>query len=429
MKTVEMKYGTGTLSVPVSEENLIGIIEKEIPDRTKSEEEIIAGALARPIGTPRLREIVKPGQTVTIVVSDITRLWQRMSVFLPFLVEELGEAGVGDEDIRFLSALGFHRTQTAEEHAKILGEKLVGRYSLIDHVCQDEANLVELGKTSRGTPVHINRIAAESDHIVLTGCCTYHPFTGWAGGAKSLLPGIAGFQTIQHNHRFVMADEVGGGQRPEVRNGNIEGNPVWEDMLEAAALAKPSFLFNVIMGYDGKIAHAVSGHPIEAHARARGLVEDLYGVPIEELADLTIASQGGFPKDIEFYQTGKAVYHGVDSLKPGGTLVVLSECPEGLGPEEARAIFEDFGSSAERETEVRRLFAVPKYVSCFMCTAAEKYDIIAVTSLDPEKLKRTKIRAVRTLEEALDLVAREKGTNLRTYLMPLGSSVLPILRP
>jgi nickel-dependent lactate racemase len=299
---------------------------------------------------------------------------------------------------------------------------------MVDHDCQDEANLRSLGVTSRGTPVQINRLAMECDHMLLTGCCTYHPFVGWAGGKKSLVPGIAGFDTIQHNHRLVMGEELGKGQRPEVRNGNFKDNPVHEDMLEAAAMVEPSFMFNVVMGYNGKIAHAVAGHYIKAHDRACDIVADLYGVGISELADLTIASQGGYPKDIEFYQTGKAIYHGVDSLKPGGTLVVLSECSEGLGPEHACLVFEELENMEQREKEVRSLFSVPKYVSCYICEAAEKFDVIAVTSLDPQALSKTNIRAVGTVEEALELVYSEKGRGLRTYLMPLGSTVLPIYR-
>ncbi|MCP4602106.1 MAG: nickel-dependent lactate racemase [Proteobacteria bacterium] len=428
MRTVKMKFGTGTVDVSVPEENLIGVIEKEVPTAAETEEEVILKALANPIGTPGLGEIVKPGQTVAIIVSDITRLWQRMFVYLPYIVKDLAQAGVRDEDIRFIGAVGFHRRQTEEEHAKLLGEKLAGRFKMVDHNCQDKDNLKFLGTTERETPVYINKLAMDSDHIILTGSCPYHPFVGWGGGKKSILPGIAGFETIQHNHFMNLSDEIGGGQRPEVRNANFKGNPVHEDMMDVAALVNPSFLFNVIMGYNSKISHAVAGHYSDAHEHGCRIVEDLYGVPIPELADLTIASQGGFPKDIEFYQTGKAVYHAQDSLKPGGTMIVLSDCPEGLGPEHARLIFEDFETTVEREKEVRSLFSVPKYVSYYICAAAEKYDIIVVSSLKPELLAKTNIRVVKTLGQALELVYKEKGKNLKTYLMPLGSSVLPILQ-
>ncbi len=428
MTTVKMKYGKGYVDVTVPEKNLLGIIEKDVPASAKTEEEVILEGLANPIGRPRISEMVKPGQTVAIVVSDITRLWQRMYFYLPYIVKELNDSGIKDEDIKFIIATGFHRPMTDEENAKILGEELFKRFKVESHECQDKDNLTHLGTTKVGTPVYINKTAMDCDHIILTGCCTYHPFVGWGGGKKSILPGIAGFDTIQHNHFMCLTEEIGGGQRHEVRNANFEGNPVHEDMIDTASFVDPSFMFNVIMGYDGKINHVVAGHWIEAHEKGCKIVEDLFGVPIPELGDLVIASQGGFPKDIEFYQTGKAVYHAQDAIKLGGTMIVLSDCPEGLGPEHAKLIFQGHETTVEREKDVRTLFSVPKYVSYYICEASDKYDIIVVSSMDPKLLEKTSIRVVKTVEEAFRLVYEEKGEDLKTYLMPLGSTVLPILQ-
>jgi len=426
MKSVMMKYGSGKVEISVPEEDLIGVIEKDVPPAHGTEEDLIREALAHPIGTPGLADIVRPGQTVAIVVSDITRLWHRPYVFLPLLVDALNQAGIPDADIRFVGAVGLHRKQSADEHARILGPALATRFAMEDHDSRDDSGLVFLGTTTRGTPVRVNKTAMSCDHVILTGRCTYHPFFGWGGGKKSVLPGIAGFETVQANHRMVMADEVGAGQFPEARNGNIKGNRVYDDAVEAAAMVRPSFLLNVVMGYDGRIARAVAGHWLDAHEAGCRMVEELYGVPIHELSDLTIVSQGGFPKDIEFYQTGKAFYGGQDSVKPGGTLLVLSECREGLGPEEARRIFLDLDTTEAREKDVRALFSVPRYVCWYMCAAAEKYDIIVVSSIDPALLAKTRIRVVKTVEEGLALIRAERGEHLRTWLMPLGSSVLPI---
>ncbi len=157
MKTVKMKLGTGYVDVSVPEENLLGMLVKEVPPSSMTEDEVILDALAHPIGTPRLRELVKPGNTVCIVISDVTRAWQRMSVYLPHIVKELNDAGIEDKDIRFLSALGYHRKHTPEEHAKLLGPELLRRFQIIDHDCLDKDNLVHVGTTSRGTPVIINQ--------------------------------------------------------------------------------------------------------------------------------------------------------------------------------------------------------------------------------------------------------------------------------
>lgn len=425
MKSIKMKLGNGYIDVSVPEENLLGVIRKEIPASGKTEKEVILEALANPIGTPKLRNLVKPGDTVCIVVSDITRAWQRMSVYLPYVVQELNDAGIVDDNIRFLIALGYHRRQTPDEHKILLGPELVQRIRVTDHDATDKANLVNLGKTSRGTPITINKIAADADHLVLTGCCTYHPWVGWGGGKKSILPGISSIESIQHNHLMILNEE--GQQRPEVRSGNIKDNPIYLDMLEIAGVVKPTFIFNVIMGHDGKIAHAVCGDCMQAHEAGCQIVENLYAVPIHELADITISSQGGYPKDIDVCQTGKAIYHTRHATKPGGTMIILSDCSEGIGPPDANTIFLGCGTKAEREREVRNLFTVPKFVSYFMCTAAETWDIIIVGSGDPSLLARTSFRTARTVEDALKMAFERGGRQQKIYLMPQGSSALPKL--
>jgi lactate racemase len=426
MTTVKMKLGTGYADVSVPEENLLGMLVKEVPPSSMTEDEVILDALSHPIGTPRLRELVKPGNTVCIVISDVTRAWQRMSVYLPHIVKELNDAGIEDKGIYFLSALGYHRKHTPEEHAKLLGPELLRRFQIIDHDCLDKDNLVHVGTTSRGTPVIINRVAAEADHLVLTGCCTYHPWVGWGGGKKSILPGISSIESIQKNHLMTM--DAQGRQRPEVASGNIKDNPIHLDMLEVAAMVKPAFMFNVIMGHDGKIARAVCGDTIAAHDVGRGIVDELYEVPIRELADITISSQGGYPKDIDVCQTGKGIYHTQAATKPGGWIIILSDCTEGLGPPDANTIFLECATNADREREVRKLFTVPKYVSYYMCTAAEKWNIIIVGNGDPALLAKTAFRTARTVDEALEIAFKEGGRAQKIYLMPQGSSALPKLK-
>ncbi len=426
MKTVKMKLGTGYVDVSVPDENFLGMIVKEVPPSSMTEDEVVLDALAHPIGTPRLRDIVKPGNTVCVVVSDVTRAWQRMSVYLPHIVKELNDAGVEDKDIRFLSALGYHRKHTPEEHAALLGPGLIKRFRILDHDCLDKDNLIRVGTTSRGTPVIINRVAAEADRLVLTGCCTYHPWVGYGGGKKSILPGISSIESIQKNHLMTMDEQ--GMQRVEVASGNIKDNPIHLDMLEVAAIVKPAFMFNVIMGHDGKIARAVCGDCLAAHDVGRKIVDELYEVPIRELADITISSQGGYPKDIDVCQTGKGIYHTQEATKPGGWIIILSDCTEGIGPPDANTIFLECETNAEREREVRKLFTVPKYVSYYMCTAAEKWNIIIVGNGDPALLAKTRFRTAGTVGEALETAFKEGGRNQKIYLMPQGSSALPKLK-
>jgi len=219
-----------------------------------------------------------------------------------------------------------------------------------------------------------------------------------------------------------------GRQRPEVASGNIINNPIHLDMLEVASIVKPSFMFNVIMGHDGKIARAVCGDCLKAHDVGRNIVDELYEVPITELADITISSQGGYPKDIDVCQTGKGIYHTQAATKPGGWIIILSDCAEGIGPPDANDIFIGLDSNEERHKEVCKLFTVPKYVSYYMCTAAEKWNIIIVGNVDPALLAKTKIRTAKTVDEALEFAFSKGGRNQKIYLMPQGSSALPKLK-
>jgi nickel-dependent lactate racemase len=224
----------------------------------------------------------------------------------------------------------------------------------------------------------------------------------------------------------MILDEMGR-QRPEVRSGNIKDNPIHLDMLEVAAMVKPAFMFNVIMGHDGKIAHAVCGDCVAAHEAGRKIVDDLYAVPIRELADITVSSQGGYPKDIDVCQTGKGIYHTQEATKPGGTMIILSDCSEGIGPPGADSIFLGCRTNAEREQEVRRDFSVPRYVSYYMCTAAEKWNIVITGGVDPALLAKTAFRTAKTVPEALEMAFAKGGRNQKIYLMPQGSSALPKL--
>jgi nickel-dependent lactate racemase len=420
-----MKYGKEKVGVKIVEENLLGIIESEAVDNNKTEEDIILDALENPIASARLSEIVKPGEKICIVISDITRAWQKMGNYLHYIVDEINKGGVKDEDIIFLSGTGSHRKQSEEEHRILLGEKLADRFKVIDHVSTDEENLVYIGETTYGTPVKINKIAMECDHIVITGAIVFHLLVGWGGGKKSILPGIAGYETIMKNHSMSLNKEVGSGSNPETRSGKVINNPIHEDMLQAANMVKPSFMFNVIMDSNGNIGHAVAGNYIKAHEKGCQIVDRIDGVAINEKADMVIATAGGYPKDINFYQTIKTVINAIEAINEDGVMILLSECSDGFGNEPIRKIIQDFDNVEERERELRRDYSIAKYVGYYASEVASKTNMILVSSLAPEELSMANISVVKTIDDALDLAKELKGENLKTYLMPNGANTLP----
>lgn len=429
MKTIDMNYGRTKVTVSVKEENIMGIIEGNEFKVSKTEEEIILEALYNPIGSPRLKELVHPGETVCLVIPDVTRAWQKTDRFLCKIIEELNAGGVEDKDITIISALGSHRNQTAEEHEKLIGKDLSKRFDVIDHDCFDKENLTYLGETTYGTPVIVNKKAVECDHIVLAGGIVYHFLAGCGGGRKTVLPGISSYETIMKNHALSLSKNLGEGKNEDAKCGKLKGNPIHEDMMQAAAFLRPTFIFNVIAGHDGNIAAAVSGNYVEAFYEGCSIVEKMDGVVIKDRADLVIATAGGYPKDINFYQTSKTIINTIEATKEGGTIIILSQCSEGLGGnQDVQDILLNFDTLLDREKELRREYSISKDIGYIFCELASKFDVIMVSDLNPELLKKANIKVVKTLEEALEITYSKKGEDLKTYVMTAAANTFPVMK-
>lgn len=428
MKEINIKYGQGAMKAFIEEKNLLEVIESNPFKQDKTEDEIISEALYNPIDSKRLKDIVHEDETVCIIISDITRSWQKPHKFLYKIVEELNAGGVKDEDIIFLSAQGTHRKHTREEHEILLGEKLSKRFEVYDHDCFDEESMVYLGDTSYGTPVIVNKKAVECNHVVITGAIIYHFLVGWSGGKKSILPGISSFKTISSNHSLSLNEGFGSGIRESVCSGNIIENPIHDDMMQAAAMVKPTFMFNVIMGPNGNIAGAVAGNYITAHEAGRKLVDSIDGVNIKKKSDIVIASAGGSPKDINLYQSIKTLINAKEAVVDGGTIIVLAECSEGIGEiKDINDMILNFDNMLDREKDLRENYTISKFVGYFFCETGEKYKLILVSEIDPALLKKTKIILAKTLEDALKIAYDDENENLTINLMPHGASTLPKL--
>jgi nickel-dependent lactate racemase len=415
------------MKADISDGRLLGVLDSREVPAAATEEEAVLAALENPIGSPRLSEKVKPGETVCVVISDLTRAWQHSAVSLPLLVEEIKKGGVRDEDIFFLVGTGTHRPHTPEEHKLLVGEGLYGRYKVVDHDSKAHP-MTDFGHTSFGTPVRLNKLAADADHVILTGAIIYHFMSGWSGGRKAVLPGISSYETVQANHALALNPPPGKGRNMICRSGNLKGNPIHLDMAETAAMLDPTFLLNVVMGRDGTIGWAVAGDWQKAYEAGTALVDSLDAVAISEAADLVISSAAGYPKDINFYQSTKALFNAeAAARRPGGAIVIMAACVEGYGNEEMQTILQNFKNMDEREAELRREFTIAKYVGYCAASAAEQFDFHFVTDMNPQSLEGTGIKVSKTLDEALKKVYSVHGEDLKTWLMPRGSSTLPKL--
>lgn len=430
MKTCkfQLKYGQGKLEGEIPQDQLYFEVRGRDYPALEDVGEAAKKALDYPLDAPPLREILKPSDRVVIVVSDITRTWQRMDLILPPLVEKINAAGVPDANITILVAVGGHRPNDDKEICQICGTEVAGRLKVVNHDPYDRDNMVYLGKTSRKTAVEINRLAVEADRLILTGGIIYHYMVGYGGGRKSVVPGICSLKTIQENHLWALGPTLGSGANPHCQSGKTKGNECHEDMMEAAAFLNPDFIVNVVPNPQGQIAGIFAGNWVSAWQEGTKLVDHIYAVDVPGRADIVIASAGGFPKDINLYQTGKAVDNAYWAVKNGGVVIMLSECPDIMEPPEFSEWFL-YPSNLELERALRENFSIPGWVALQMLSCAERATCIMVTR--PENtdfLKKAKMRTATSIEEALEMAYGLCGKKDPTVtLMPHSANTLPIL--
>jgi nickel-dependent lactate racemase len=427
LRQFTLNYGKETVSFALPEEQVLCEVVGR-PHPAVDFETTYRHALDHPIDAPPLRELVRPGERVTIAVSDITRVWQRNDLSLPILLETLNAAGVPDENVTVVIAVGGHRLNTVDEHLEICGRDVCHRVKVLNHDAHDLANMVYLGRTSRGTEVRVSRLAMEADRLVLTGGTIYHYMSGYGGGRKSVLPGLSYIDTIRQNHVLGLCPEVGRGSNPQSASRITRGNALHEDMMEIAGFVQPDFLVNIVPTLDGGVAGVFAGNWASAWHEATRLVDRIFGAPIEAAADIVVASAGGYPRDINLYQTGKTMDNAGYAMRPGGAAIILSECSQVRDPE---TFFKWFGYPSNRHLDaaLRECFHLDGWVALKQLECNAKGLFILVTRPEnAEALKPTGFTIYASIEEALSIAYRQCGTpRPRITVMPRASLTLPIL--
>lgn len=327
LNNYSFKYGSKVINLQLDDKNVLTTLHSKELEPIKDIEKELNALLDNPIGTKPFDQIFKKNDEVLIVVSDVTRLWIKTAAFLPIIVNRLNKLGIDDKNITIIIATGTHRGQTDEERKLIVGEEIYKRITVLDHDCDGE--MIYCGTTSRGTEVEVNKIV-EGKKIILTGGIVHHVMAGFGGGRKSILPGISSRKTINQNHLHSLSPDEPC-SNPLIGVGVLANNPLNLDMIEAASLVKPDFLINSIVNTSGNIVHFVAGHFIKAWEEGCKWTDEKFGIPIKEKADIVIASCGGYPKDINLYQSTKSLFNAALALKQGGTMILLAECRDGAG--------------------------------------------------------------------------------------------------
>ena len=410
---LEFGIGTSTQIVEVPDENLMGVLHANAAPVIESEDAEVRRALREPIGTPRLGEIVHPGEKIAIVTSDLTRPMPTAKV-MPALLDELYAAGVAKEDITLVFALGSHRKQTEEERRRLAGERAWNEIRCID--C-DPADCVHMGTTAVGTPVDITRVVAEADRRICLGNVEFHYFAGYSGGAKAIMPGCSTRAAIQSNHSMMVRNEAAAGR--------LETNPVRMDIEEAAAICGVDFILNVVLGEHKEILRAAAGDVTLAHRELAKFLDSIYLKELPHEADIVIVSQGGAPKDLNLYQTQKALDNARHAVRQGGIIILIGSCKEGLG----ERVFEQWMTQSESpEAMIDRIgrdFQLGGHKAAAIAITLQKANILLVSDMEDDFVRSIFLTPVHTAQEALDRAFAELGSDAQVLAMPHGGSTLP----
>lgn len=312
-------YGNRKIDVHIPSKNLsFEIGPKDLQIETQEREEI-ERALREPIGLPPLAQVATAGQTVAIIVDDHTRLTPTRLI-LPYILDELNRAGIYDHNIEIIIASGTHRPMTIEEKVEKIGQEVLSKIKVSDHNCLDEDKLLDFGTTERGTHILVNADVMKADMRITIGVIFPHFPAGWGGGAKMLLPGIAGQETVSQFHLL-------GGIHADTRLGQVD-TVTRVEMEEFAARVGLDYIFNVVLDKNGRILHAFAGDFIKAHRAGIEFARKVYEVEIAEPADLVITSSS--PIDHDYFQVMKGLYSAEVCTKPGGEIILVSPVYEGM---------------------------------------------------------------------------------------------------
>ncbi|MEN3013875.1 MAG: nickel-dependent lactate racemase [Endomicrobiia bacterium] len=428
MKNILLKYGFENIDLRLSEipTKNIKILQQERKNKSRIIRDIstaIKNSLNAPIETPPLISILnklKP-ELITIVIPDITRVMPYYKEVLKALINYIPHKY--HKNIKFLIATGTHRPHTTEENIRLYGEELVKKFEFINHDCDNKKFLTFLGETSLGNKIYLNKYVINAQLVILTGTIDTHAFAGFSGGAKSLLPGVAGRDSITYNHSFVVDSAS--------YMGNLKNNKIYQDIMETYQLLKQKtkiFCINFIKDSEKNLIKILSGNLEKVFKKGIEILEATSAVKIKKLSDLTIVSCGGYPRDINLYQAQKSLTCASIVTKPEGVIILVANCQEGIG----QKIFADTLLTKdideilslkqnEIEVEVHRAYLTAKILNNYKC--------ILISSLNKKIVEKLKFIYAKNINLAIQKAKKYlKDTINLCYIIPDGSTLLPIIR-
>jgi nickel-dependent lactate racemase len=420
MAKILMPFGGQTIGVTIPDGNLAEVLTPKATETLPDLDAAIERALDNPINQPPLEEIVKPSDRVVLISDDNTRLTP-VHRMIPPLLSRLNRAGVPDENISCIMALGTHRYMTDEEMKARVGPSVYKKIKVFNHAWRNPDALVDMGFSSRGTPLQVNRAIVEADVVIGLGTIVPHHIPGFSGSSKIIQPGVSGAKTTAETH--MLSCECGGDSFL-----GIEDNPVRRDMDDMADKVGMKTIFNVVMDSTGGVAGIFYGEMRAAFREGVELARRIYGMPYHETPAVVLAN--AFPCEIDFWQSHKAQYPAVRMLKPGGTLIICTPAPEGISPVHKELL--DFTAwpsekikTAYRQKEIKNGVAAALAIAWAM--VREKVSVITYSpGIPAEDKKRLGHTHAPTIEWAVAEALRRQGADARMTVLTHAPEMLPV---
>ncbi len=418
MQTISLPYGNSLQTATLPDDLVVQHIAAKDNQEAESQATQLEKAMANPIGTQKLEDIAKADDTVVIVVNDHTRPGPNQLI-MKAVVSRLEKAGIPDKNITVLYATGSHRSPTQAEMDQIIGEEYRKRFTQVAHDCLNDDELTFIGTTDTGMPIYINRLATDCSLLITTGLIAPIHTAGYSGGRKSVVPGIAGLKTLQVHHSFPI-------YQYEPAMGFVEGNPFHEIALAAAKKAGVKFIVNAVQEPNKKFIDFVAGDLEQAHAAGVKLCDAVSRIDIPKRADLIIASPGGFPRDIDLYQSQKALSVAEVIGRPNCTFIIVAECRDGFG----EATFEKWMIECSSPQEIIDRYAAEGFnvgnnkAFNFARALLKGRVVIVSDKLSGERLQQAKLEWAPTLQAAVD-AALAAGTVKIVSVMAQAANVVP----
>ena len=413
---IDLKYGRGTVQFAPPSSWAVAVIEPRHPSPCPFEDALLA-SLSEPYGSLPFAEWLEDKESLLIIVSDVTR-YTGAERILPVLRDGFLRE---KKNVRVLFALGNHRKQSDEERRSLVSEAIYRAWPCEDHDCFDDNALSTIGVTPSGMKVRVNSRLMNADGIIVTGAVSFHYLAGFGGGRKCLIPGVAAYETILDAHRRVFnRDKPGKDERAQT--GVLAGNPMHEAIMEGIRLIdKPFFLINTVLDDKKNALGIFSGDIDKSHRAGCDWYNGNFSTRVDRKADVVIVSVGGYPKDIDFIQTHKALEHAKHAAREGATIVLLGKCEDGIGNPYFLPWF-DYPSVEEMEPYVRQSDKIYSQTAYSTRIKAERYNVILVSDLPEDQVRKMGMTPGRSLEEALGSLDVERP--LVCHVIPEGSKTL-----